>query len=720
LRQTNQYVRMEIAGKTHMYSERQNMAYASGYGFGNGNKTKEKSLVEIPKLRDLAQLVAPEAIEDEWGVMSCILTSQKPQDVFLKVANILEPRHFGVPMLQEIWRIMVRMHQQHLPVAYSVLQCHLQDTYEKNQEFFQEFLPRMYESAHDEEHVTIYAERILSKYHKRTLIGACSEGINAAVQHMEPSDALAELERRISEVRQEIHSTKKKGGSCFDDLLDEYIDKLEAQANGEQASDTIKTGSWYDFNEAAQGFAPGDFFVLAAPTSCGKSMAAIGLAREFALEGHAVAYVSLEVPKEAMIERIMSPILGFSATATRRSGVVSNEKMQAVKEFREKYRGLQIAVQKPSQNSYESFQKSMAEAESRYREKLGDDFTGFRVVIVDYLQLLASNVPAQFRVIEIDRVAQLLRNYAIDNNCTVIALAQQDTETAKAAAKEPDNLNCLSYCKTIDNHATQIIFMHNPKFGDRKQIHNATYIDFIWMKNREGANGRVRMGVNWETGWLFPLALVGSSKSEPTPPAATDPWKSLAEKYGTPSKKSKQLTEDAHPEIIIDLPAVEESLVSLAMPKGADAVLVEQMETIDLDYQEEEDEVIEMIPEEPLTAPESATAIADMTIDVEVTEATTENISGGGESIEINGEMYEIGEEAQFNTGKGVMCPVTIVGVGDYGSIKVKHLDTVRWDDQTREYSGKEFKWYAGKINNAVHPTRIFKKLRSTSLRSDS
>jgi replicative DNA helicase len=709
---------MKTQGKTH--SSERYMAYSSGSGFGN--KTKEKSLVEIPKLRDLAQLVAPEAIEDEWGVMSCILTSQKPEDVFLKVANILEPRHFGLPMLQDIWRIMLDMHRQHTPIAYSVLQCHLQDAYEKNQEFFDVFVPKMYECTHEEEYVTIYADRILSKYHKRTLIGACSEGISATLQHMEPGDALVELERRISEIRQEIHSNKKKGGSCFDDLLDEYIDKIEAEASGEKPSGTIKTGNWYDFNEAAQGFAPGDFIVIGAPTSCGKSMAGIGLAREFALEGHSVAYVSLEIPKEALIERLMSPVLGFSATATRRSGKFSNEKVEAVKEFREKYRSLKIAVQKPSQNSYESFQKSMAEAESRYREKLGDDFTGFRVVIVDYLQLLASNVPAQFRVIEIDRVAQLLRNYAIDNNCTVIALAQQDTETARAAGKEPDSLNCLSYCKTIDNHATQIIFMHNPKFGDRKQIHDATYIDFIWMKNREGSNGRVRMGVDWKTGWLFPLASVGKSNFEPTQAPKSDPWEKLAEKYGTTSKtkKSKEIAEAPTEEIVIDLPELNlfDPLLSIATPMGADAELTQQMSAFDTDFDEDEEEIAETLTEEALVDPDTAASLtesATVTVDVqpveETIEVTKEAVASIGETIEINGEVYEIGEEAVYKPGaNGESCPVNIVGVGEYG-ISVQHLDTVLWDESTREYTGKEFRWQAGQVKDSVHPSRISKKL---------
>jgi replicative DNA helicase len=709
---------METQGKTH--SSERYMAYSSGNGFGNKTKDK-KSLVEIPKLRDLAQLVAPEAIEDEWGVMSCILTSQKPEDVFLKVANILEPRHFGLPMLQDIWRIMLDMHRQHTPIAYSVLQCHLQDAYEKNQEFFDEFVPKMYECTHEEEYVTIYADRILSKYHKRTLIGACSEGISATLQHMEPGDALVELERRISEVRQEIHSNKKKGGSCFDDLLDEYIDELKAEASGEKSSGTIKTGNWYDFNTAAQGFAPGDFIVIGAPTSCGKSMAGIGLAREFALEGHAVAYVSLEIPKKALIERLMSPVLGFSATATRRSGMFSNEKVQAVEEFREKYSGkLKIAVQKPSQNSYESFQKSMAEAESRYREKLGDDFTGFRVVIVDYIQLLASNVPAQFRVIEIDRVAQLLRNYALENNCTVIALAQQDTETAKAAGKEPDSLNCLSYCKTIDNHATQIIFMHNPKFGDRKTIHDATYIDFIWMKNREGSNGRVRMGVNWLTGELFSLASTGKSNFEPTQAPKSDPWEKLAEKYGTTSKtkKSKEIAEAPTEEIVIDLPELNLSdpLLSIATPMGADAELVQQVQSFDTDFDEDEEEIAETLTEEALVDPESATVTVDVQPVEETTGVAKEAVASTGDTIEINGEVYEIGEEAWFSSGassKPVVGLVKILGTAEYGCISIQHLDTIRWDASTQEYSGKEFRWKEGKLDE-VHPGRISKKPRST------
>ncbi len=96
------------------------MAYASGRGFSSGTKAREKSLVEIPKLRDLAQLAAPEAIEDEWGVMSCILSSQEPEAVFLQVREILEPKHFGFPILQDIWRIMLKMHTDRLPINYSV------------------------------------------------------------------------------------------------------------------------------------------------------------------------------------------------------------------------------------------------------------------------------------------------------------------------------------------------------------------------------------------------------------------------------------------------------------------------------------------------------------------------------------------------------------------------------------------------------------------------
>ena len=685
------------------------MAYSSGSGFGG--KTKEKSLVEIPKLRDLAQLVAPEAIEDEWGVMSCILSSPKPQDVFLKVVQILEPRHFGLPMLQDIWRIMLDMHRHHTPIAYSVLQCHLQDAYEKNQEFFDTFVPKMYECTHDAEYVTIYAERILSKYHKRTLIGACSEGISAAVQHMEPSDALAELERRLSEVRQEIHSKKKRGGSSFRSLLTNYVADLKDQAAGKKASGTIKTGNWYDFNEASQGFAPGDFIVIAAPTSCGKSMTGISLAREFALEGHSVMYASLEMTQQTVLERLMSPVVGFSAGAMSRNGIVTEDQVKSIVEFQEKYSNLPIAIKKPHQNSYESFQKSIAEAEAEFREDLGDDFTGFRVVIVDYLQLLAANVPSQFKVQEIDKASQLLRNYALENNCTVIALAQYDTETAKSASKEPDSLNCLSYCKTIDHHATQVIMMHHPNFGDRKKLHEAAYIDFLWMKNRDGSNGRVRMGVDWQKGWLFSTA--GKSTFEPTQAPKADPWDKLKEKYGTGTKKSKtkEITETPTEEIVIDLPEIaNEPLLTLAVPKGADVELVQQLDVFD---QDEDNEEIEELPEELVVEPESATVTIDVQSVAEVVEAAVEPQEDLSGAIEINGQMYEIGEEALYLAGAGqsaIKCPVKIVGFDEFNLVVVQHLDTVPWDEATADYCGKKFRWQEGQVTGAIHPTRIYKK----------
>jgi replicative DNA helicase len=707
---------MKTPGKTHTYNERrEEMAYSSGRGFGKTN-TKDESLATVPNLKDLAQIATPEAIADEWGVMSCILTSNKPEEVFLQVAQILEPKHFAFPLLQDIWRIMLKMHSQRLPIEYTILQCHLQDTYEKNQEFFDEFVPKMYESTHDEEHVKFYAERILSKYHRRSLISTFSEGITAAVSHMTPADALTELERKLAEVRQEIHSCKKtKGGSSFRSIMQQYVADLRGRLDGSEPLNTIQTQNWYDFNQASQGFAPGDLIVIAAPTSCGKSMTGIGLAREFALGGSSVLYASLEMPKEEVAEKITSPLVGFSATSMNRTGAITEEKINLIAETVEKYANMHIAIKKPHRNNYDSFLKSVAEAEAEAREELGDDFKGFRVVVVDYLQLLAADINPQFKTQAIDSITQLLRNYALENNCTVIALAQYDTETSKSA-KEPQNLNCLSYCKTIDHHATQVVMMYHPYFGDRQKIHDAPYIDYIWMKNRDGENGRVRMGVDWKTGWLYSTTSTGKNQPEPAPVAKSDPWEKLAEKYGTPTKtkKSKEIAESSAEEMVIELPELNptDPLLAIATPLGADAELVQQMQSLDTDF-DEEDEVTETLAEEALEDPESATLTIDVQPAEETTEIANEAVESTGETIEINGEVYEIGEDARFSSGTSsqpVFGLVKILGTAEYGCVKIQHLDTIRWDASTHEYSGKEFRWKEGKTDE-VHPSRISKKI---------
>lgn len=682
------------------------MAYStSGYGFdkGLGGMSKKKeSLVEIPTLKELSQLAAPEAIADEWGIMSCILASQNSDDIFLQVNSILEPKHFAFPLLRDVFRVMVQMHQDNLPVNYSVLQCVLQDTYEKNQDFFDEFMPKMYESAHDAEHVKIYAERILSKYHRRSLMSTFSEGISAAISHMNPEDALTQVERKLSEVRQEIHCKRGRKGSSLRSIMRNYVADLRGRLDGTIALNTIQTQSWYDFNNASQGFAPGDLIVIAAPTSCGKSMTGIGLAREFALGGHEVLYASLEMQFTEVAERIMSPLAGFSLTSMNRTGAITEEKINQIQEMVEKYESMPITIKKPGRNNYDSLLKSISEAEAERREELGDDFKGFRVVVVDYLQLLSADANPMVKVQEIDRITQLLRNYALENACTVIALAQYDTETSKSG-KEPQNLNCLSYCKTIDHHATQVIMMYHPYFGDRNKIHEAPYIDYIWMKNRDGENGRVRLGVDWTKGWLFSMA---HGKTNPEPAVQTsknkdEAWEAIAAKYGTNVDKLKEAQQPA-----AALPETKDPLLALALPKGADVALVETMTAEYNDEVKEEEEVnvtehnvvdvvSEQLPPDTLLEHESAT-------DAEETDEA--------EEIEVNGEVYKVGEVVGFTPGidPNDIVRVKIVQI-ENGRVDVAHTSTAHTKDHIRNTTGQQYRWKEGDIKTDVHIGRLSK-----------
>ena len=694
---------------THPSREKRMNGISHGRGFGvKGNGKRDTALVEIPTLQQLSQIVAPEAIADEWGVISCILTSVDSHEVFLRVQSLLEAKHFAFPMLADIWRVMCQMHRDKLPIDYALLQCVLQDTYDKHQQFFEEFVPKMYSSTHNPEHVMVYAERILNKYHRRVLIETFSEGIGASVSHIDPIDALAQMERNLAEVKQEFHNTGRQTGSSFRSLLSNYLIDLSDQAKGVKQSGVINTGSWYDFNSAAQGFAPGDFIVLAAPTSCGKSMAGINLAREFALEGHATLYVSLEMTQQTVLERIMSPVIGFSAGAMSRTGVVTPEKLEAIRAFQEKYANLPISIKKPHNNSYDGFYKSVSEAESEFKEER-TDFKGFRVVVVDYLQLLAANVEAKYKTQEIDRVAQLLRNFALETGATVIALAQYDTDTARAAAKEPEGLHCLSYCKTIDHHATQIIFMHHPNFGDRKRLHEANYIDFIWGKNRDGINGRVRMGVDWTKGWLYSTTNSDDIKREPAK-SKHDPWDELAKKYGVSPEQAEPIRDkvevDAETEAA-SLPPLPEpdQMIALAAPKGIEA----QPEQPEADAVE-----VVVVPDESsaVTASLAPTPTEEPSEHEPAKSKEEPKDNSGTEDageIVVGSTVYKDGETVAFMPGfnPDETFPVTLRILD--GRAVVVHLTTEATKDSVYKATGQRFRWKKDDVISNVHLSRLSK-----------
>lgn len=639
-------------------------------------------------LSELARIPMPQAVEDEYGVLGCIFNSQDALGTFLKILPILKPEHFITPDLQEIWLNLVTAHNTQLPVDFRVFANYLQDFCRKSPAQIKTLLERMCGSLHDEENVEFYADRIVSKWKSRELVGALSQGTKAALDSaVDPEDALAIAERQIAAVRETITRGKKKKSGFVGDILKEVLDNAEAIAKGERKSSTVRTNDFYDFDQAANGFAPGEIWIIAAPPSCGKTTTAANLGRSLARNGVFTLLISLEMNEAQVASKVLAAEAKLPACDLTRN---PNFTLEEIRQLRERQQdiahNLKLSIRKPSDITIQGVERIIAEEEAKFREKYGDEFTGFRVVLLDYIQYFGEFVSSQEKTAVISQATVRLGEVCRSMGATLVAFAQLDTDTVKSG-KAPKDIYCLRDCKAIANHADQLIVIHAEGSGDRQNMHSKGIIEFIWLKNREGGNSSVKMGINWELAWIYPLA---SSYNTPCYPSSSPRKVQQVD----PAIIAKYASEDDD-----ILPPLEVPELALAVPKGAD---VEQPEQEPLQPQLELTEASDRVPESAEVCV-GAEAVEDVSSTEVLQEEQTEPAQDG--SIEINGEIYRIGELAKAEIISGKFIQVEILGYDANGKfVCCKALETI---PHTRRKGEDLFP--VGRVFNDMHPCRFSK-----------
>lgn len=660
------------------------MTYTSTRGFGQQQKTIAPQSV----LAELSQLPVPEAVEDEYGILSCIFNSYDAQATFQQAANLLRPEHFLTPTLNKIWKGMLEAHQKNLPAEFRVQANYLQDFENIQSETLKDVLDRISTSLHDPDNILHYAERIVRKSESRELLRALSTGARAALDSsVSPEEALIIAERNLREVREIVTSKKINRSGTAKDLGREMIENLKKIARGELKRDVIKTNCWYEFDQACQGFLPGDVVVIGAPPSGGKTTMGAGLADAFSSQGIFTLWISLEDDPYKCMGKIFAANTKLTQGAITRGddlGLADIEKLESVIEKK----GSHLKITQPMSISVEGVEQAIAQAESDMREEHGDAFTGFRVVIFDYLQYLGEFVDSIYKTSVISSATARIGKICKDMNATLFAFAQYNTEIAKG--KRPTDIVVFADCNSIGKHADMIIGLHCDGYANREQLHTYKTLECIWIKNRCGGNASISLGIDWTHGWIYSLlGKDGKGMEYPADPARIQLPK---------AEQPKQLPEATDPEVAPDEDFEEEDfsakyndpdLEVVALPKPLEPLkTVEVIPEVSLVVEpaiEVDQEVVE--PESPVELP----------VIGEVAEG----------AIVVGDVEYEIGEEVKFLAYKRNSTARLLGWDGE--ELKIEHLESV--PDPNPEGSGKKYLRETGKIES-VSTSRIAKLSR--------
>lgn len=333
-----------------------------------------------------------------------------------------------------------------------------------------------------------YAKVIADKYSIRRLITASREIIDdATAGEDEPSVLIDSAEQKIFEIRR---GNEKSGLENIKSVVLQTFDRLDSL--NKEADDSMKPipSGIGDLDRVITGLNRSDLILLAARPGMGKTSFALNIARYAACTAKkTVAFFSLEMSKEQLASRLLSTEALISGTKLR-TGKLSEEEWSRLIPASDVLSNSELYLD-------DTPGITITEMKSRLRRLHNLD-----LVVIDYLQLMASGKRIDNRVQEISEITRNLKILAKEMNVPVITLSQLSRASEKRDDHRPQ-LSDLRDSGSIEQDADIVLFLYREGYYADKSADNAAAQtsdmnsgECIVAKNRHGEARSVKL--HWQ------------------------------------------------------------------------------------------------------------------------------------------------------------------------------------------------------------------------------
>lgn len=408
----------------------------------------EQAMVDAPYPPSALPAQTPNNIEAEQSVLAaCMLSAEVAEDLVLK----LKPENFYRPQHRVIFEGIISLTTRHMPVDPISLADTLAATGQLElvggRPYLVELVSNTFSLTSWERHSEIVKRMSIL----RELEKAAAQ-INA-LAHDAPDD----LDEVVEEAEKTLFNvTEKRVASTFhkmDELVANAYEEITRLANQSDHMAGVPTG-FTDVDELFHGFRGGDLVILAARPGVGKTSFALNLATNAAKAGVAVAFFSLEMGADQLVQRILCSEALVSLSKLR-AGKIAEGDWAALAEASGKLSQLDMYID-------DTPGLSILEARAKGRRELRSLKEGQKgLIVVDYLQLMqpgpnTRNKSTNDQVGEISRGLKIL---AKEMNMPVLALAQLNRSIEQRGKDKRPMLSDLRDSGSIEQDADIVMFI---------------------------------------------------------------------------------------------------------------------------------------------------------------------------------------------------------------------------------------------------------------------
>jgi replicative DNA helicase len=418
----------------------------------------------------------PQNLDAERSILGAILLDNHALNTAIEN---LKPEDFFLEQHRRVFNQMIALGENQQAIDLVTLTESLHRVGELESSGGAPYLAALADGMPRVSNVEHYARIVREKALLRNLIHATHNIQQRALEGEDGADAI--LDNAESAIFSLAEDRVKAGLIPVKDIVRDNFERLEKIFREGKSITGVSTG-YTELDKLLSGLQPSELLILAARPSQGKTALALNFAENISIRaGSPVAFFSLEMSKESLLQRLVASVAQIDAHKFR-SGHLSRE------DWRRMTEALGIISSAPlwiDDAGSTSVLEIGAKARRLKREK------GLSLVVVDYLQLITGRGRFGNRQEEVSSISRGLKGLAKELQIPVLVLSQL-TRAPEREERGPQ-LSDLRESGAIEQDADVVMFIYRPHWSKMEASpEERDQAEIQVAKQRNGPTDKVR------------------------------------------------------------------------------------------------------------------------------------------------------------------------------------------------------------------------------------
>jgi replicative DNA helicase len=418
----------------------------------------------------------PQNLDAERSILGAILLDNHALNAAIEN---LKPEDFFLEQHRRVFNQMIALGESQQAIDLVTLTESLHRVGELESSGGAPYLAALADGMPRVSNVEHYARIVREKALLRNLIHATHNIQQRALEGEDGADTI--LDNAESSIFALAEDRVKAGLIPVKDIVRDNFERLEKIFREGKSITGISTG-YTELDKLLSGLQPSELLILAARPSQGKTALALNFAENISIRaGSPVAFFSLEMSKESLLQRLVASVAQIDAHKFR-SGHLSREDWRRMTEALGTISSAPLWIDDAGSTSVLEIG---AKARRLKREK------GLSLVVVDYLQLITGRGRFSNRQEEVSSISRGLKGLAKELQLPVLVLSQL-TRAPEREERGPQ-LSDLRESGAIEQDADVVMFIYRPHWSKMEASpEERDQAEIQVAKQRNGPTDKVR------------------------------------------------------------------------------------------------------------------------------------------------------------------------------------------------------------------------------------